>query len=125
MKDCLKILFFLLLSVSLFSLTNCSLLQKPVSKEERSAKVNNSIEKKHSENREKAREEFRKKHYERQAPSTKKRMDYNARMAEEWRQKNIRGESPGLWQKIKIWFETQYRKIKPRDKGLYRKNIKD
>ncbi|MFP4019871.1 MAG: hypothetical protein ACLFNL_07415 [Bacteroidales bacterium] len=125
MKYCLKILVFLLLSVSLFSLTNCSLLQKPVSKEERSAKVNNSIEKKHSDKREKAREEFRKMHYKRQAPSTKKRMDYNARMAETWRQENLRSENPGLWKKIKLWIETQYRKIKPRDKGLYRKNIKD
>ncbi|MFO8235554.1 MAG: hypothetical protein R6U04_09150 [Bacteroidales bacterium] len=119
MRFSIKILVLPLISFFLLTFSSC-IFQKTLNKEERSAKVNNSIEEKTAKERAEEREKFRERHYERQAPSTKKQMDHNARMAKEWREKNLSTEKPNLWHRITTWIKKQYRKIKPRDKGLFK-----
>jgi hypothetical protein len=90
-----------------------------MSKAEKSAKVKKSIDKKRAEERAAARAKFRQEHFKKQAPSTRKRMVYNAIKAKEWREKNFTDRKPPLLVRIKNWFEKIYRDIFPREKGLF------
>jgi hypothetical protein len=97
---------------------SCSIIA-PTGKEERSAKVNKRINKKHQKKYEEGRQKFLERHYERQSERTKKRMKYNARKAESWRERNLNNDEPGFFQKIGLWFNALWDKLKPREKGLY------
>ena len=102
--------------------TGCQLVRS-VTQPDRSAKVNKRIEKKHRKSNEEAREEFRERHYKKQSERTQKRMDYNARQAEAWRERNLKRDNPSVFKKIfeKIgdWFERFFNLFKSRDKGLF------
>ena len=113
-----KFIVYCFLLLSILVSAGCE-PQKRMSKAERSAKVKKSLNKKRDQKREEAREKFQKKHYERQAPSTQQRMDYNKKMAEQRRKNNFSSTKPPVWVQIKVWFERMYRKIIPREKGLF------
>lgn len=108
----------LLITVIVVSSSGCHLIRS-VTQPDRSAKVNKRIEKKHRKSYEEAKEEFRKKQYKRQAERTQKRMDYNARKAEKWRENNLITSKSSVFEKIGNWFEWFFGLFKSRDKGLY------
>jgi len=113
-----NVALLLLLAGILTSSSGCQLIRS-VTQPERSDKVNKRIEKDDRKSYEEARAEFRKKHYKRQAKRTRKRMDYNARKAQEWRENNLRNNKPSVFEKIENWFEWFFGLFKNRDKGLY------
>ncbi len=96
----------------------CQMIRS-VTQPDRSAKVNKRIEKKHRKKNEKTREKYRQQHYKRQSERTQKRMDYNARQSEAWRERNLKRNKPSVFERIGNWFEIFFDLFKSRDKGLF------
>lgn len=109
----------LLIGAALITAGGCSLLQ-PDKANARSDKVNKRINRKHEKEYQQAREKFLEKHYERQANRVQKRMDYNARQAEQWRQQYLVEEQPAFFERIGQWFGGILDWLDRPDKGLFR-----
>ena len=90
-----------------------------MSKEEKSAKVKKSLNKKRDDKKEAARAKFKREHFNRQARSTKQRMLYNERKSEEWREENFGSQKPPFFKRISLWFKNLFSIFKKREKGLF------
>jgi len=109
----------LLLGAAILSAGSCSTIQ-PKKADSQSDKVNKRIDKKHDNQNQQAREEFLQKHYERQAASVQKRMDHNAREAEQWRQQYLVDDTPSLFEQIGEWFQGLLEWLDRPDQNLFR-----
>jgi hypothetical protein len=113
-----NVVLLALISGFLAASPGCKMIRS-VTQPDRSAKVNKRIEKKHRKKYEEAREKSREQHYKRQSERTQKRMDYNARQAEDWREKNLTRDKPSIFERIGDWFRRLFNIFKGRDKGLF------
>jgi predicted Holliday junction resolvase-like endonuclease len=113
-----NVVLLALISGFLAASPGCRMIRS-VTQSDRSAKVNKRIEKKHQKKYEEAREKSRERHYQRQSERTQKRMDYNARKAEEWRERNMNRDKPSIFERIGDWLGRFFDLFKSRDKGLF------
>jgi hypothetical protein len=118
-----KILFYFLLVSTIPVFNECS-SQKHITAAEKSAKIKKSLNKKRDEERQEAREKFREDFYKNQAPSTRKRIEYNAQKSEEWRKNNFPDRKPPLFYRIKRWFRNLFAKFDRPEKGLFGNDLK-
>ena len=109
----------LLIGAALITAGGCSLFQ-PEKANARSDKVNKRINRKNQKEYQQAREKFLEKHYEKQAARVQKRMDYNARQAEQWRNKYLNQDQPSLFERLGEWAEGILDWLDRPEKGLFR-----
>jgi len=109
----------LLIGAALTASGGCTLFQ-PEKANVRSDKVNKRINKKNEKQYQQAREKFLEKHYKKQAGSVQKRMDYNARQAQQWRQQYLADEQPSLFERAGEWLGNVFDWLDRPDKGLFR-----
>ncbi len=83
-------------------------------------KVTKRIDNKQQKNDEVSRAELRKKHYEKQAESTQKRMDYNAKKAAEWRDRYLKSGRAGILEQIRHWIAYWMARFRQPEKGLFK-----
>jgi len=103
---------------SLLVLSDCSIIQ-PQGARERSDKVNKRIKRKREKEYQQARAKFLEMHYNRQAESVQKRMDYNAASSKKWRAKHLPENKTSLFGRIRNWFQRLFRWFDRREKGLF------
>ena len=82
-------------------------------------KVKKRIDNKQQKNDAVSRADLRQKHYEQQAESTRKRMDYHAKKAEAWREKYLNSGRTGILEKIKQWIAYWNNRFRQPKKGLF------
>ncbi len=125
LRCCVKFLLYLFLLFFTLTLTDCAIIERFGGKNS-PAKVKKSLDKKREERekeRKEAREKFREEFYKKQAPSTQKWMDYNAKQSEEWRKK-FHTRKPPLLQRIRSWIEEFFGLFKKQEKGLFDNELK-
>jgi hypothetical protein len=113
-----KLILFLFIICLPVLFTDCA-IRKPMTQQEKSAKVKKKLDKKKERNYERARKKALKAHYERQGPDTKARMERRAAESENWRTRHSSSRQPSFWFRVKRWFRNLFRKADRPNDGLF------